>query len=63
MIRNCLIIFDTYIYIMIKSIAVVNFSFRESVRTVVEGVGEVTVYIDRIGISDEDFILMVTGCK
>ena len=41
----------------------VNFSFRESVQTVVEGVGEVTVYIDRIGISDVDFILMVTGRK
>ena len=41
----------------------VTFSFRVSVQTVVEGVGVVAVYIDRVGNTDKDFILMLTGRK
>ena len=52
-------IFPVYMYWL----AEITFTFRESVQTVVEGVGEVTVYIDRVGITDVDFILMVTGRK
>ena len=41
----------------------VNFTFRDSAQNIVEDFGEVTLYIDRVGITDVDFILMVTECK
>ncbi len=43
--------------------AVVTFSFREQVVTVMEGDGLLVVFIDRVGSTDMDFSLRISGRK